>query len=144
MKLTNMTTYQAGLLQARSYRRLKRFMAEQLAPYDLTMMQWSLLGHIRDYGNEGVRTSVLADVFDTQTSLMTNMVNELEKRELVYRTVDPDDSRARKVCVTSEGAQFVLKVEQELRAAMREWLGGINRKHLYRYIQVMQTIADKK
>lgn len=144
MNLTNMTTYQAGLLQARSYRRLKRFMAEQLAPYDLTMMQWSLLGHIRDYGQEGVRTGALAGVFGTQTSLMTNMVNRLENRGLVYRTADPDDSRARKVRVTSEGAQFVNEVEQQLRTAMREWLGDVNRKHLYRYIQVMQTIADKK
>lgn len=138
-----MTTYQAGLLQARAYRRLKRFMTEQLSPYDLTMMQWSLLGHIYDYGQDGVRTSVLADIFDVQTSLMTNMVNELEKRELVYRTADPDDSRARQVRVTSEGAQFVHEVEQELRTAMREWLGDINRKHLYRYLQVMRTIADR-
>lgn len=137
------TTYQAGLLQARAYRKLKNFMGEHLAPYDLTMMQWAVLGYVYDHeANGGVRTSLLAFQFDVESSLMTNMVNDLEKRELLYREVDPDDSRARRVLPTQEGRKLVPTIEQALRSSMDEWLDDINRRHFLHYIKVLQTIAE--
>jgi DNA-binding MarR family transcriptional regulator len=145
MKPMNLTTYRAGLLQARAYRRLKAFMTEQLESYNVTMMQWTLLGHIHDYSQqEGVRTNTLAGIFDVQTSLMTNMVNDLEKQNLVYRSIDPDDSRARRIRLTDEGIEFVDEVEQKIRAAMKEWLGDINRKHLQHYLYVTRILAEEK
>lgn len=137
------TTYQAGLLQARAYRKLKNFMGGHLAPYDLTMMQWAVLGYVYDHeANGGVRTSLLASQFDVESSLMTNMVNDLEKRELLYREVDPDDSRARRVLPTQEGSKLVPTIEQKLRSSMDEWLDDVNRRHLLHYIKVLQTIAE--
>ncbi|PSO43411.1 hypothetical protein BRC19_00525 [Candidatus Saccharibacteria bacterium QS_5_54_17] len=145
MKPMNLTTYRAGLLQARAYRRLKAFMTEQLESYNVTMMQWTLLGHIHDYSQqEGIRTSTLAGIFDVQTSLMTNMVNDLQKQKLVYRSIDPDDSRARRIRLTDEGIEFVDEVEQKIRAAMKEWLGDINRKHLQHYLYVTRVLAEEK
>lgn len=142
MKTTiELKTYQAGLLQSKAYRRLKSFMADSLSQYDLTMMEWALLGYIYEAGNSGARTSNLAGEFDVEASLMTNMVNSMERRRLVKRVVDPEDKRAKLVAVTEVGSALVVEVEQKLRISMRQWLKSVNRRHLHSYIKVLGQIS---
>ena len=86
MPLSEFTTYQAGVLQARAYRNLREFMSSELKQYKYTMMEWALVGLVYDYtADGGARVSQLAKLLDVGTSLVTNMLNVLESRGLIER-----------------------------------------------------------
>lgn len=141
MKLSY-TTYDAGILQAKAYRKLRHFMQKELEQYDITMMQWALLGTIYRSGTKGAIINDIARRLDVEGSLVTNMVNNMVKREYVKKVVNPYDSRSKKVIATSEGKQLVRRVERELRKAMRSWLSPISKLSLSRYLITLDKIAN--
>ena len=142
-KLSNFTTYQAGLLQARAYRTLKEFMVTKLRKYNLTMMKWAILGHVYDSQLEGVKVSELAKIIDVEISFITNMINQLEASKLVVRKHDRADKRVRRIIVTPKAKKLVEEVESDLRTEMRGWLSNINTPALLGYVMVLNKIVQK-
>jgi len=144
MPLSEFTTYQAGVLQARAYRNLREFMASELKQYNYTMMEWALVGLVYDYtADGGARVSQLAKLLDVETSLVTNMLNVLESRGLIERIVDTKDKRARRVISTRKSESDVKKIEKILRKNMTIWIGGINPRQLLGYVRTLQKLAQK-
>ena len=144
MALSEFTTYQAGVLQARAYRNLREFMVAELKEYNYTMMEWALIGLVYDYTAEGgARVSQLAKLLDVETSLVTNMLNVLEGRELIERIVDENDRRARRVVSTRKSEADVKKIEKILRKSMRDWLGDVSPRQLLGYVRTLQKLANK-
>jgi DNA-binding MarR family transcriptional regulator len=144
MKDSGLTTYQAGVLQARAYRALKSFMASHLRPHELTFVQWSILGLAYDYtGKGGVKVSQLAELLKVEISLVTTTLNQMEPRGLVERLPDEEDSRAKRVVVTRVGERQVKKIEGKLRRDLDKWLEDIHDKQLSLYIRTLQQLARK-
>ena len=140
----SLKTYQAGVLQARSYRKLRQFMIAQLKDHELTMMEWSVLGLVYDYTSSGgASVSQIADLVDVEMSQITTMLNALERQKLLQRIINPLDRRSRKIVTTKAGDKKVEKVEKELRTAMKLWLEEIPEKQLSIYIKTLQLIAKK-
>ncbi|MBA3758001.1 MarR family transcriptional regulator [Candidatus Saccharibacteria bacterium] len=136
-------TYHSGLLQARAYRALRYYMADFLKKYHLSMMEWTLLGHISESNKEGINISQLAELFGVETSLMTNSINKLHDKGLVGRTSDVSDKRIRLVRITKKGGLLVKKVEKKLSASLEEWLKDINPKAIVHYMEVLKYLANK-
>jgi DNA-binding MarR family transcriptional regulator len=144
MPLSEFTTYQAGVLQARAYRNLREFMASELKQYGYTMMEWSLVGLVYDYTAEGgARVSQLAKLLDVETSLVTNMLNVLEGKGLIERIVDEKDKRARRVISTRKSEADVKKIEKVLRKDMKTWMGVVSPRQLLGYVKTLQKLAQK-
>ncbi len=142
MALHNFTTYQAGVLQARAYRNLREFMTTHLKEHNYTMMEWALVGLVYDYTSEGgARVGQLATILDVEISLVTNMLNTLEGRELISRIIDPTDKRARRVVTTRKAEADVKKIEKKLRIEMRKWLGNVSGRELQGYVRTLQSLA---
>lgn len=135
-------TYRAGLIQSRAYRKLKNFMQESLSAYDLSMMEWAIIGFIYDAGPKGIRTSVLAENFDVEPSFMTNTINSLENRALVKRVTDLKDQRAKKVILPKTTQNLVKKIEAQLRARMKKWMGPVSKPKLAAYLSVLEQISE--
>lgn len=136
-------TYHTGLIQAKAYRALRYYMADFLKKYELTMMEWTLLGHISESSNGGINISDLAELFGVETSLMTNSINKLHSKGLVDRKSDKFDKRIRLVRITKKGASLVKKVEKRLSASLAEWLSDINPKAIVHYVEVLKYLANK-
>ena len=144
MPLSEFTTYQAGVLQARAYRNLREFMASELKQYGYTMMEWSLVGLVYDYTAEGgARVSQLAKLLDVETSLVTNMLNVLEGKGLIERIVDEKDKRARRELSTHKSEADVKKIEKVLRKDMKTWMGVVSPRQLLGYVKTLQKLAQK-
>lgn len=144
MLQNKLKTYQAGVLQARSYRKLRQFMIAELKDHDLTMMEWSVLGLVYDYTSSGgASVGQIADLVDVEMSQITTMLNSLEKQGLLKRIINPADRRGRKIVTTKSGDKKVEKVEKQLRRSMRSWLDEIPDKQLDIYIRTLQLIAKK-
>jgi len=143
MEPTDITTYEALVLQSRAGRILKTIMQPILRNYDLTMMQWSVIGHIHTAGKKGIRISDLADQIDTSLAFITNSVNALEAKDLVYRVGHESDNRAKMVCINPEFRRKISKIEKELRERLSETLGAqIKLEHISIYLEVLRQIAE--
>lgn len=120
--LKDVATYQAGIIQSRAYRALKRVMADLLAGHNLTMMQWALLGIIYDSGSKGMRVTELALELDSTKAFITNSLHLLEAAGMISRQTDQHDARSKRVSVTPFAKRLVEKIEMGLRLQLRERL----------------------
>ena len=71
----------------------------------MTLPQWRAL--IEIYKHEGISQVALAGYIDTDPMTMSGILDRLEKRGLIERYTDPNDSRAKLARLTSEGDELV-------------------------------------
>ena len=139
-----LSTYTAGVLQAKAYRNLSRFMTSHLEQHGLSLPAWALLGTLHDQPNEGYNLAEIADLLDVQPPFVTNLVDALEKKRLVTRKEDTVDRRVKRVYVTAKGQKLVPEIERQLRRQMREYLSGVGFRELAGYVRVLQKISRKR
>ena len=143
IELQKITTYQAGVYQARAFRTLNRIKNNILEPYGLSMMQWCVLGLIKDAGKKGIRTTALADQLDTTQAFITNTVNFLEAKKLVSRLPDKEDSRANNIVFNRKNLKLTGEIEARLRDELRKTIyKKVTRGELHTYINVLAKFAD--
>lgn len=143
MDLSGLPTYHACILQARAYRTLRLFMIHQLKKYDLTMMEWVLLGLVANSQKSEYSMSDLADILDVGLPLVTNMVDRVASFGYIDRKVSSGDKRLKYIIITKKGLKLAKKIEQELRQNMKLWLSDINRQELEGYVKTMTMLSQK-
>lgn len=82
---------------------------------DLSRTATSVLAALRDGGPQ--RVTALAAAEGVAQPTMTNLVVRLERRGLVARGSDPDDARAVRVAITSQGRER-LEARRAVRVAL--------------------------
>jgi DNA-binding MarR family transcriptional regulator len=135
-------TYQAGLMQAKAYRALTNYMTISLAPHDLSLPEWALLGLLRDHGK--MRPSDLSDHLGVKRPVVTASLKRLESLDMVERHPDKDDSRVVDIALSQHGQVQVDSIEKILRVEMRAYLKDIKFTDLLIYISVLNKLADKQ
>lgn len=140
--ISELPTFQACVLQARAYRTLRLFMSSQLKKYNLTMMEWVLLG-ISNSNTDGYTTTELSEILDVGLPLVTNMVDRVSDMGLVKRVRDTKDARTKRIFATAAGSALAEKVEYTLRTTMKDWLYDVDRQVLTGYIKTMAILASK-
>ncbi len=144
MDLKAVTTYQALVYQSRANRTVKAFIQQTLREHNLTMMQWSVLGFVKDAGKEGIRISDLAEKIDSSLAFITNSVNALEEKGMVYRIGHETDNRAKLVCVTPKYRLRLDQIEEELRVQLSTWFAKyIDKKELETHFKVLKDLAQQ-
>lgn len=88
-------------------RRFETFASE----HGVTLTQWRALAHI--YREPSISQVALAAAIDSDPMTMSGVLERLERRGLVERYPDPDDSRAKLARLTAEGEDLV-KVASEV------------------------------
>jgi len=139
--IRNRTTYRVGLLQAKAYRILKRYTSEGLQSHDISTVDWALLGHLNDFKG-GCRLSHLAEELGVEAPFVTVLYTKLHKKGLVISKTDPDDSRAKIICLTQKGEGFVRETEEGLKTHMRPLLKGLSSNEVVSYINVLEHIIE--
>jgi DNA-binding MarR family transcriptional regulator len=88
--------------------RWQRGIVAALAPLGLTHVQFVLLASAWWLNRAGQEPSqvTLASHAGTDVKMTSQVVRSLEAKALVLRTVDPTDTRARRVRVTDAGAEL--------------------------------------
>ncbi|MFE7632297.1 MarR family winged helix-turn-helix transcriptional regulator [Kocuria sp. NPDC057446] len=126
------------------FRRLRRGWAEQLAPFGLTPHQFRALdalagcsggpghrhgpaGDCRPGGGSGsLRVKDLADALRIAPRSATEVVDLLERQELVERVPDPSDRRATLVALTPRGAALREQVRKDRRRESDEYFSRLD------------------
>jgi DNA-binding MarR family transcriptional regulator len=91
---------------------MKDHVAGLAATFDLTPSQLAALGHLAEPRSQ----RELAESLHFDASSVTDIVDRLEARALVERTIDPSDRRVRRVVVTPDGEALRRKAFAEAMA----------------------------
>lgn len=145
INIGDITTYQSGIAQASAHRLINREMARFLLPYDLSCMQWFMIGHIYDAGDDGVRLTDLMNILDTKLPFITNSINLLESRGIVEKRGHETDNRVKLVSITPSYRSTVKEIEAHLREELRHLLydnDSISREELSAYITVLYKMIS--
>ncbi|GAA2792587.1 MarR family winged helix-turn-helix transcriptional regulator [Kribbella solani] len=85
----------------------------------------------------------LAAQLDVDRTVMTYLLDDLEKAELVQRRPDPADRRARLIVPTEQGKQTLCELERRLRATEEEVLGILDEPERASFRMLLQRVAMK-
>lgn len=141
--LSELTTYQVGAMQAAAHRALKKHGDELLKEYNLTSMQWHIIGTILDTEPQGIRSSELANALDTTMAFLTHNVNLLEARGILERTENKKDARSHYIRVTSKFKPKCATIEDALRRKLRSSIySKVSPEELHTYIKAIAKFAE--
>jgi MarR family transcriptional regulator for hemolysin len=135
------TTYHIGLIQTKAYRLLKQRTAKALAPEKITPAEWAFLGVLYDAPGS-IRLNKVADALGVEAPFVTAMMRKLQKNQYLQLEADPDDSRAKAICLTDEGRAFVQRTEKTLRETMKPLIKGISMQDLLTFLSVTQRLIE--
>lgn len=141
VKHLTLTTYQIGVLVARTHRVLKAHTDEVLAPYDLTSVDWAILGLLHDDKQTGMKLSVLSEELGVEAPFITVRIKRLQNRNLVTVEAGKNDKRERLATITATGSELVTAIEPILRRESRTWLKGVGPLDVKGFITVMKTVT---
>jgi DNA-binding MarR family transcriptional regulator len=105
-------------------RLMRRRFEDEARLHNFTLPQWRALAEI--YRNEGISQVSLASCIDTDQMTVSGIVSRLEKRGLIDRYPDPNDSRAKLARLTPAGLELVLRAKNVGRALYENALTGIS------------------
>ena len=120
-----------GFLVHEVARLFRRRFEDEARTHNVTLPQWRAL--IEIHKNEGISQVSLAGCIDTDPMTMSGILDRLEKRGLVERYPDPNDSRAKLAVATPQGAELVSDVRKVGLALYEQAIDGLSadeRRHL--------------
>ena len=134
-------------MQSTAHRILGRIKTEYLTQYNLTSMQWFVIGYAYDAGDTGIKLNDLMKQLDTTMPFITTIVNTLEAKGILYKISDIKDSRVKIAVLNQSYRSTVEEIEEGLREELRARLyreDNISREELAAYIAVLYKITQTK
>jgi DNA-binding MarR family transcriptional regulator len=107
---TSHSTLPLGHLVAEVAKMMKRRFEELARGHGITLPQWRALAEIST--KTGITQVALAGYIDTDPMTLSGILDRLEKRGLIERSADPNDSRAKLAVATPAGLELVRNVRE--------------------------------
>jgi DNA-binding MarR family transcriptional regulator len=140
--LSEITTYQVGALESAAHRALRQYKDGLLSSYDLSGMDWYIIGAVNDAGSAGIRTTDLAQTLGTTLGFLTKSLKLLEAKKIVSRKANAKDARSSYIVLQPHYQKTVREIESVLRTELRKtFYSSIDRADLEAYIRVMETFS---
>ena len=86
---------------------MKHYADRKLDEYNVTQEQSHTLGYMYRHKERGITQNELLKTFKRKGSTVSSTLKGLENKGLIYRMVDPDDSRRKNLKLTQEGMKLV-------------------------------------
>lgn len=86
---------------------MKHYADRKLDEYNVTQEQSHTLGYMYRHKDRGITQNELLKTFKRKGSTISSTLKGLENKGLIYRMVDPDDSRRKNLKLTQEGMKLV-------------------------------------
>ena len=100
---------------------MKNYADRRLDDFGITQEQSHTLGYIYRHQDKGISQKDLMHFFDRKGSTVSNILKNLETQGLVFRKVNPQDTRSKILKLTDEGVSLVesfIKVFDEIEERM--------------------------
>ena len=91
-------------------RQVSLYFEEQMVDMELSPVEGHTVSYLKSYAPCPI--SELVRVFGLKQSTMTSMLDRLEQRRLIVRTLNPDDRRSFLVKITRQGQAMAKKIQK--------------------------------
>ncbi len=108
--------------------------------FDITIEQWSIL--ICLHSCETKSQYELAEMTYKDKVSVTKIVDNLEKRNLVYRALDKNDRRRKKIFLTEEGKNLIPKLRKIAISTLQEGFADINSEDIESFKKVLSKVVE--
>jgi MarR family transcriptional regulator, organic hydroperoxide resistance regulator len=113
-----------------------------LDDHGITTQQWAILGALADpRASDGMQVGGLATHLMVSRQNLLGVLSRLEGLGLIKRTVDPKDSRSRRVTLTDAGCETWARMQREIAsyygAALRDFSSG-DLIHMLHYLDKLR------
>jgi DNA-binding MarR family transcriptional regulator len=129
-----------GFLVHEVARLFRRRFEDEARTHGVTLPQWRALVEI--YKSEGISQVSLAGCIDTDPMTLSGILERLEKRGLVERYPDPNDSRAKLARLTTDGAHLVTTARDVGRELYDNAVSGLSQAERDRVAAGLIRIRD--
>ena len=129
-----------GYLVSEVAKLLKRRFEEEARVHGITLPQWRALAELSM--NQGMSQVELAGCIDTDPMTLSGILDRLEKRGLIERSPDPNDSRAKRSVATPAGQQLVAEVRRVGFTLYEHALHGLSTADRKQLIDVLGRMRD--
>lgn len=109
-----------GLLLSRTYFTFKKETTHLLQPLDITPEQFGILEQLTRYN--GISQKALAELHGKDQTSVGKTLDRMEKKELIIRSISPNDRRAIVLQVSKKG----LELYEKAKITMQESLEQLN------------------
>ena len=109
-----------------------------LEPYDLTHSQYKILKYLLMSPPETVKQVDIEHFFSMTNPTVTGLVQKLEKKGMIEREVNPQDSRSKILCPTQktiEMKDLLVTLGDKLEGTLTEVLTGKEKQELLRLLK---------
>ncbi len=129
-----------GFLVHEVARLLRRRFEDEARLHGFTLPQWRALAVIAR--SEGLSQVNLAAAIDNDQMTVSGIVSRLEKRGLIERYADPNDSRAKLARLTPAGSELVATARNVGRGLYEKALGGLTTAQREGLVESLEQIRD--
>ncbi|MBF4995026.1 MarR family transcriptional regulator [Arthrobacter gandavensis] len=133
-----------GELMHAAFRGLRGRWMKQLAPFDLTPHQFRALNAAARRGNDGgLRLKDLAESLRIAPRSATEVVDQLEAKNLVHREPDPSDRRATLITLTEQGARIRSEVREDRARQADEYFAALSAEDRAELERILGQLAGE-
>lgn len=141
--ISELKTYQVGVIEAAAHRALRQHKDELLSGYDLSGVEWYLIGTVADSGKTGIRATDLAKMLGTTMGFLTKTVALLEAKGILIRKANAKDARSNYIALNPKYRRTLDEIESALREKLRQSIYNlVTPEELKTYIHVMDKFSS--
>lgn len=134
--------YEICLLHSRADRALRTVVATQLELFNLTMMQWLLLGVVGSGPKQGMSMTEIAEAMGVTLPQVTALMSDLAKMRLVKLKTQKTDRRSRRAQLTQKGVELFEKIEQKMAETKETWLDIVPADQQEAYLATLDKLTQ--
>lgn len=113
--------------------------AEVLEPFGLDLAFYGVLVELHE--TPGIDQRTLGDALGIDRTTVSQMVEQLDRQQLVTRAIDPQDRRARKLMLTEKGDKLRLEIRPKMIAAQQRFEAPLSVKERPVFLQMLYRIV---
>lgn len=134
------SSYSVMLAKMRAFRATKEVINKALSDFDITIMQWLMLGCI-ERQSEGTTAGYIAEELNITMPLVTRFTTALKAKKLIEVVPLKSDKRTKIITLTPAGENLLYDTDPIVKQALKEWLAPIPSAEIQTYISVMLKVA---
>ncbi|WP_055069250.1 MarR family winged helix-turn-helix transcriptional regulator [Clostridium massiliamazoniense] len=120
--------------------KIKKNMAKQIKPYDVTLEQWSLLTRL--WKDDGISQTELAIRTNKDLPTVTRTLVKLREKGLIEKKENPNDSRAYLVYLTEEGKKLEKPLDTIAQEVENKILESLTPSEVVTFKKIMNSISN--
>lgn len=121
--------------------RMMRDLQQELAAFGITAPQWNVLAALAQ--EKLANPSAVAEFLQADGAAVSRLLDALERKELVKRSMDPADRRAVLVELTASGQALIPKLAEIAHAIDRRYRDKLSGDDLEHLQQLLRRLAGE-